>query len=152
MNLNDIIIFEQNLKGQKYEDKLSNYFSLHYEILNSYIHDFNYRIGEIYFDNKEKLYIVITHQVHDEVFYVNLQYDARGNLLQPFLSGTLKEVELDNRTRECTIDKGDMNNLYKKIKRMFMKILYVNPQESIIKLLFYLHNSWEMVMKHWEKH
>ena len=30
-----------------------------------------------------------------------------------------QEVELDNRTRECTIDKGDMNNLYKKIKRMF---------------------------------
>lgn len=116
MNLNDIIIFEQNLKGQKYEDKLSNYFSLHYEILNSYIHDFNYRIGEIYFDNKEKLYIVITHQVHDEVFYVNLQYDARGNLLQPFLSGTLKEVELDNRYEKIGTYDEFMKDERKRIK------------------------------------
>ena len=116
MNLNDIIIFEQILKGQKYEDKLSNYFSLHYEILNSYIHDFNYRIGEIYFDNKEKLYIVITHQVHDEVFYVNLQYDARGNLLQPFLSGTLKEVELDNRYEKIGTYDEFMKDERKRIK------------------------------------
>lgn len=116
MNLNDIIIFEQNLKGQKYEDKLSNYFSLHYEILNSYIHDFNYRIGEIYFDNKEKLYIVITHQVHDEVFYVNLQYDARGKLLQPFLSGTLKEVELDNRYEKIGTYDEFMKDERKRIK------------------------------------
>lgn len=30
-----------------------------------------------------------------------------------------QEIELDNRSRECTIDKNDMNNLYPKIKRIF---------------------------------
>lgn len=29
------------------------------------------------------------------------------------------DVELDKRTRECTIDKTELNNIYKKIKRMF---------------------------------
>ena len=92
MVLDDILIFKQNLKSQEYEDKLSTYFSLHYEILHQYSEGNNYHIGEIYFDREEELYIVITHQIHDALFFINLQYDAKGKLLYPFLSGRITEL------------------------------------------------------------
>lgn len=93
MKLEDILIFKQNLKDQEYEDKLSTYFSLHYEILRFYTEGDNYHIGEIYFDKKKEMYIVITHQIHDSLFFVNLQYDSNGKLLESLVSGKIYDLD-----------------------------------------------------------
>lgn len=64
----------------KYQDKLNQYFTLHYELLTFSNHDRCY-IGTIFHDTKENCYVVVTHQIGNLLQYVQLEYDSSGNLL-----------------------------------------------------------------------
>ena len=99
MKYDDIKTFKQSLESKEYEDKLSQYFKLHYDLLHSYNDKEEYKIGEIYYiENKgacdDKYYIVITHQLIDMLAFVNIIYDICGNLIYPHLSGSISINDL----------------------------------------------------------
>lgn len=119
MDIQDIRKFQQDLQGKEYEDKLSKYFELHYELTNFVGVDFH--IGEIYRkksndENDEFEYIAITHQYSDDVCYCNVLYDIDGNLLKPFVMGKNNiNLILEKYERIGTYDEL-VNNKNKRVK------------------------------------
>lgn len=75
--------FEQDQKGKEYEDKLSKYFELHYELLHNWNGELDYHIGEVYYDKDGDRYCVITHQISNYMVSKSLVYDLGGNLIFP---------------------------------------------------------------------
>lgn len=121
MNNELVSTFLQDMNGQEYEDKLSKYFKLHYELLtNMCLVDCH--IGEVYRKAKENEYgfheyIVIVHQIGDKLHYKNLVYDVNGNLINPMISGCLcGENPLEGYILHCTYaDLMSSRNLRMKI-------------------------------------